>query len=205
MHASPHEGLAFFFRPRRQRPARCFFNGYTLKPGSRIEVMKMDFHAGDPVIHWIYGFGEILRLEEKNLPGQAAHYYVVQLKELTVWVPLDGELANRLRKPTPKGKFNRLFKILGGKGEALSTDRLERRTHLLEELKSASTEANCRVIRDLSCHQQKFQLNEHDLSVLNRARNSLLGEWTYSLSVPLEQAERALDRLLSRPPHTASA
>ncbi len=165
----------------------------------------MDFCVGDLVVHWIYGFGEILRLEEKNLPGQASLYYVVQLKDLTVWVPSDGELANRLRKPTPKDHFSRLFKILSSPGQALSTDRLERRTHLLEEQKNASPEANCRLIRDLSSHQQKYQLNEHDHLVLNQARNSLLGEWAYSLSIPLEQAERGLDRLLSRQLHSASA
>ena len=165
----------------------------------------MELHAGDHVIHWIYGFGEILRLEEKNLPGQASLYYVVQVKDLTVWVPADEELANRLRTPTPKDAFDPLFKILGSPGQTLSTDRLERRTHLLEELKNASPEANCRVIRDLCAHQQKYQLNEHDRLVLNRCRNSLLGEWTYSLSVTLEQAGRELDRLLSHLPRGATA
>jgi RNA polymerase-interacting CarD/CdnL/TRCF family regulator len=156
----------------------------------------MNIHVGGPVIHWVYGFGEILRLEEKNLPGQASHYYVVQVKNLTIWVPADKELTNRLRVPTPEGQFNRLFDILSSPSEPLSKDRLERRTHLQEEQKNASAEANCRIIRDLSSRQQEAQLNDHDLLVLKQTRDSLLSEWTYSLSIPLAVAENELHRLL---------
>jgi RNA polymerase-interacting CarD/CdnL/TRCF family regulator len=161
-----------------------------------IKVMIMNLHVGDPVIHWIYGFGEILRLEEKILPGQASLYYVVQVKDMTIWVPSDEELMNRLRIPTPEGQFEPLFDILSSPGEPLSQDRLERRTHLLEEQKNASAEANCRIIRDLSSRQQEARLNDHDVLVLKQTQHSLLSEWTYSLSVPLAQAEDELHRLL---------
>lgn len=29
----------------------------------------MDFHEGDTVMHWTYGLGQIIRLEERNLSG----------------------------------------------------------------------------------------------------------------------------------------
>ena len=157
----------------------------------------MGLHVGDHVIHWVYGFGEILRQEDKNLPGQASRYYVVKVKDLTIWVPMDDELMNRLRTPTPGGQFKQLFGILSSPSEALSKDRFERKTHLLEEQKNASAEANCRIIRDLSSHQQETQLNDHDSLLLKQTRDSLLSEWTYSLSVPLPQAELELYRLLS--------
>jgi len=157
----------------------------------------MDLHVGDHVIHWVYGIGEILRREQKDLPGQASRYFVVKVKDLTIWVPLDEELASRLRAPTPGGQFEQLFDILSSPGEALSKDRFERKTHLLEEQKNASAEANCRIIRDLSSYQQGTQLNDHDSLVLKQTRESLLGEWAYALSVPQQQAELELYRLLT--------
>jgi RNA polymerase-interacting CarD/CdnL/TRCF family regulator len=160
----------------------------------------MDFHAGEHVIHWMHGFGKIVRMEERNLSGQVSLYYVVQVRDLTIWVPADGEIMSRLRLPTSQEKFERLFTILGGPSETLPTDRYERKTKLLNELKDASAEANCRVIRDLSSHQQVYQLNDQDLLILKRARDSLLGEWTFSMSVPLEQAELELHRLLEHRP-----
>jgi len=163
----------------------------------------MDFHVGDTVIHWSYGFGKIVRLEERNLPGQAALYYVVQLRDLTVWVPVDGELMSRLRSPTPRSKFEELFAILRSPGESLPNDRLERRTLLLKEQKDGCAEANCRIIRDLSSYQQANPMNDNDKLVLKRTLDSLLGEWMFSLSVPFAQAELELGRLLNHQPHMA--
>ncbi len=173
---------------------------------SRKEVDRnMDFHVGENVIHWMYGFGKVVRMEEKNLPGQARLYYVVQVRDLTIWVPADGEIMSRLRLPTSQEKFKKLFTILGGASETLPKDRYERKTQLLNELKDASAEANCRVIRDLSSHQQTYQLNDQDLLILKRVRDSLLGEWAFSMSVPLEQAELELHHLLEHQPRIAHA
>jgi RNA polymerase-interacting CarD/CdnL/TRCF family regulator len=195
--ASPHEDWLFYLPFSNFPLARCSPQERSGRPEKEA---KMDFRVGDPVIHWTYGFGEILRMEERNLPGQAARYYVVQVRDLTIWVPVDDELMNRLRAPTPQKQFNKLFAILGSPSTTLSKDRLERKTYLSNEMKDASAEANCRVIRDLSSHQQTYQLNDHDLLVLKRALDSLLGEWTFSLSVPLAQAELELHRLLKHQP-----
>jgi RNA polymerase-interacting CarD/CdnL/TRCF family regulator len=165
----------------------------------------MDFHVGDPVIHWTYGIGEIVRMEEKNLPGQATLYYVVQARDLTVWVPVDGEVTNRLRPPTPQAKFEKLFAILRSPGEALPSDRLERRTRLFDAQKDGHAEANCRIIRDLTCYQQANSLNDNDRLVLKRAMDSLLGEWHYSMSVSLADAEQELWRLLNHQPGKVAA
>ena len=37
------------------------------------------FQVGDQVIHWVYGLGEIVDLDEKVLAGESASYYVLQV------------------------------------------------------------------------------------------------------------------------------
>jgi RNA polymerase-interacting CarD/CdnL/TRCF family regulator len=165
----------------------------------------MDFHVGDPVIHWTYGMGEIVRMEEKNLPGQSALYYVVQTHDLTVWVPADEQAANRLRLPTSQSEFEKLFAILGSPAENLPGDRLERRTYLVNVRKEGGAEANCRVIRDLSSLGKTKALNDHDRMILKQAQESLLSEWTFSLSVPLADARVDLGRLLDHPQQSIAA
>ena len=86
----------------------------------------MNFHEGDPVMHWTYGFGKVIRLEERALSGKNALYYAVQIGDLTVWVPADGELENRLRPPTPEAGFKKLLAILSSPGEPLPDDRQDR-------------------------------------------------------------------------------
>ena len=159
----------------------------------------MNFLIGDTVIHNTHGIGKIVRLEEQTFSGRKTLYYVVQVRDLTVWVPVDAQVMSRLRPPTPQDEFSRLFSILSEPGKTLPDDRLERRTHLLEELKDGKAESRCRVIRDLSSFQYKKSLNENDRSVLRQASDSLLGEWEFSLSIPQAQAQVKLNDLLMKP------
>ena len=162
----------------------------------------MNFHSGDTVMHWTYGIGQIVNLEERDLFGSKTLYYAVQVKDMTVWVPADSKVGSRLRSPTPKPRFKQLLGILSGPSEPLPEDRLERRTHLLELLKDGRPESLCQVIRDLSAYQkQKIKpLNDNDHLVLKQSRNTLLGEWGFVLSITHAEAEDELHRLLASSP-----
>ncbi len=162
----------------------------------------MNFNTGDTVMHWSYGIGQIVNLEERDLSGLKSLYYAVQMRDLTIWVPADGDVKSRLRTPTPKPRFKRLLAILSGPSQPLPEDRLERRTHLLELLKDGRPESLCQIIRDLSAyHKQKGKpMNDNDQMVLKQARNTLLGEWGFVLSITHAQAELELHRLLTSTP-----
>ena len=158
----------------------------------------MNFHKGDTVMHWTHGIGQIVNLEERALSGSKTIYYVVQVRDMTVWVPADSKVGARLRAPTPKLRFERLLAILSSPSEPLPEDRLERKTHLLELLQDGRPESLCQVIRDLSAYQkqQVRPLNDNDRLTLKQARNTLLGEWGFVLSITHAQAEHELQRLL---------
>ena len=150
-------------------------------------------------MHWTHGIGQIVNLEERALSGSKTIYYVVQVRDMTVWVPADSKVRSRLRSPTPKPRFKRLLAILSGPSEPLPEDRLERKTHLLDLLKDGRPESLCQVIRDLSAYQgQKGRpMNDNDQMILKQSRNTLLGEWGFVLSITLAQAELELYRLLA--------
>ncbi|HEX2993676.1 MAG TPA: CarD family transcriptional regulator [Anaerolineales bacterium] len=159
----------------------------------------MNFHKGDTVMHWTYGIGQIVNLEERSLEGAKAIYYVVQVRDMTVWVPTDNKVRSRLRSPTPKSHFQRLLAILSSPSEPLPEDRLERKTRLLELLEAGRPESLCQVIRDLSAYQkqQVRPLNDNDQMILKQSRSTLLGEWGFVLSITHAQAEHELHRLLT--------
>jgi RNA polymerase-interacting CarD/CdnL/TRCF family regulator len=156
----------------------------------------VDFKIGDPVMHWTYGFGEIVKLEERVLNDKSILYYAVKSSNLTIWVPADDNLESRLRPPTSPKEFEKLFKILTGSEEPLSDDRHERKTYLVELLKDGRAESLCRVIRDLFAYQKRKSLNENDQHLMKRVQSVLLGEWEFSLSVPPTQAASDLHRML---------
>lgn len=156
----------------------------------------MDFQVGDQVVHASFGPGEIVQLDEKVLAGCKRKYYVVQIKDLTLYVPVDESGISSLRSPTPADKFKKLLRMLNSDGEPLSENRLERKAQLSQVLRDGSLESICRVIRDLLSYSRTKKLSETDVALLERAKNFLLTEWQISLSVPYSQAERDLNHLL---------
>jgi len=161
-----------------------------------MSAQNRTYQVGDQVIHWSYGLGKIIQMDEKELSGQTGKYYVVQIRDLTIWVPVSETGERSLRFPTPARDFQRLFRVLASPGEPLSTDRLERKIHLSEQMKDGSLESICRVVRDLTLHKRLKKMNDNDNNILERARSFLLNEWSVALAVPVQQADRELRKLL---------
>lgn len=153
------------------------------------------FKVGDKVIHRAYGPGKVIQVDEKELSGECVQYYVVEVKDVTLWVPIDGEEAPDLRYPTSEQKLERTLKLLNAPADPLSTNRMERKTQLKERLEDGSLESICRVIRDLRCYQQDNRMNDHDTATLNRTIYFLLTEWSMACSIPLDQAEQQLEEV----------
>jgi RNA polymerase-interacting CarD/CdnL/TRCF family regulator len=156
----------------------------------------MNFQAGDKVVHWAHGPGEVIQVEDKSLAGQTVRYYAVRVKDLVVWVPVTGTDNTSLRPPTPAREFSGLYNILKGPAEPVLEDRLQRKTQLSERLRDGRLESICRVIRDLSFYGHKKKLSESDTQILERARAFLLDEWRLSLATTLDQARKELENLL---------
>ncbi|RPI84787.1 MAG: hypothetical protein EHM41_12455 [Chloroflexi bacterium] len=157
----------------------------------------MDFQVGQNAVHCAYGPGMITKLDEKEIAGKKAVYYVFEVKDLKIWIPVDEEKCTNLRKLTPALEFPKLFEILSSRGETLSTDRNERKAQLSDSMKDGSLESICGVIRDLSWQAKIKKLSENDSALLERAQDFLLAEWRASLAVPLSQAEQELKSLLT--------
>lgn len=158
---------------------------------------RFPFQIGDQVIHWAYGPGLIIQLDNKKLSGKMGQYYVVKTRDMTLWVPITQSGKHCLRYPTPAQDFDKLFRLLTSPAEPLSSDRFERKNQLTERMNDRSIESICQVVRDLVFYKrEKQKMNDNDNSLLNHAKTLLLEEWSISLSVPIQQAERELDQLL---------
>lgn len=157
----------------------------------------MSFREGDAVMHWTFGLGKVVRLEEREVSGKGVLHYAIQINDMTIWVPEDEMLETRLRPPTSKSNFKKLQKILTNPGEPLPDDRHQRKIMLTEILKDGSAESLCRVIRGLASYRKMRTLNENDQALLRRAEKALIGEWGAALSVTPMEAETEMRQLLS--------
>ena len=156
----------------------------------------MGFRIGDKVIHWVYGLGEIIGIEEKTIHDHLTNCYVVRTPELLIWIPITDLEQCSLRTPTRPEEFERLFAILTSPSEKLLEDRVLRKDQLMSQMKDGQLASICRVVRDLTFYKHSAKLNDQEKSILERAVNSLLTEWTYSLGMPLSQAQQAMTSML---------
>jgi RNA polymerase-interacting CarD/CdnL/TRCF family regulator len=155
-----------------------------------------NFQVGDIVVHQSHGPGEVIEVDEKTLNGRAESYYVVRMNDLTLWVPVDAQTPSTLRAPTPAHDFEHIFDILRGPGDPLPVDRLERKNYLSQHLRDGTLESICIVIRDLNTLRRQKKLSESDTAVFERAQKFLVSEWSLSLGVSPEEAQRSLEALL---------
>ncbi len=156
----------------------------------------MGFQIGDKVIHCTFGFGEIIKIEDVTINGKLENCFVVQIDDMTIWVPTSEPGQTSLRVPTSPKEFTGTLKILSSPTENLVEDRVLRKKQLSDQLKDGQLSSICRVVRDLSSYQRKSKLNDQEKSILERAVKSLLTEWTYSLGTTQLQAHQAMDSML---------
>lgn len=157
----------------------------------------MDFQIGDKVIHSIHGLGEVVQIEEKTIHDHVKSCYVVRTHNLTIWVPVDNGDQHSLRAPSSKSEFENLFKVFHKPNEPLPEDRVERKRLLLDLLKDGQLSSIFRVVRDLTRFGNNRKLSDEDKAILERAMNSLLTEWVFSLSVPIAQARQQMGEMLN--------
>lgn len=157
---------------------------------------KFPFQVGDQVIHWAYGPGEVIRLDEKCLSGRTQLYYVVQMRDMMLWVPVEQSNNCSLRFPTPKQEFEDLFQILASSAIPLSSDRNERRLQLAERLRDHELSSICEVIRDLTQRKGLKRMNMEDNTTLERSKNLFVNEMSLVFSIPIQQSVDELKQLL---------
>jgi len=156
----------------------------------------MGFSVGEKVFHCTFGLGEITKIEEKVINGYQSNCYVIQLNDMTIWVPMDDSGQSSLRGPTPPDEFINTLPILSSPSEILLGDRELRKKQLTDQLKDGHLASICRVVRDLTFYGRSSKLNDQEKSILERAVKSLLTEWTFTLGTSQNQAHQAMESML---------
>ncbi len=153
----------------------------------------MNYQIGDTVVHWTHGLGKITAIEERQLAGEKQQYYVVEVKQYKLWVPVSEALDGSIRYPTEISQFTELFNILRARGTELPENQYQRKLVLRERMQKRTLGDICSVIRDLKERSWQHTLNQNDLAVLMRSEEYLLDEWVFSKGVEYEDAKQELE------------
>jgi RNA polymerase-interacting CarD/CdnL/TRCF family regulator len=156
----------------------------------------LNYEIGDTVVHWTHGLGTVVGIDQMDLAGITQQYYVVEVKLLKLWVPVDEGSEGVIRYPTESIQFEELFDILRTPGELLSDNQYKRKINLRDRIQKRTLGGLCHVIRDLTDRSHLHPLNQNDLFVLFRAEEHLLDEWVLSLGADRSIALQELEALL---------
>ncbi|MBE0698594.1 MAG: hypothetical protein IH586_16880 [Anaerolineaceae bacterium] len=163
----------------------------------------MNFNIGDTIVHWTHGLGTVIAIDEMDLDGTTQQYYVVEVQNLKLWIPVEEANEGSIRFPTESAQFQGLFEILRMPGEELPSQQYQRKIALRDRMQKRTLEDLCHVIRDLSDRSRQHTLNQNDAAVLFRAEEHLLDEWVLSLgterTIALSELEDLLKSDISEP------
>ncbi|HEX2980956.1 MAG TPA: CarD family transcriptional regulator [Anaerolineaceae bacterium] len=165
----------------------------------------MHYTIGDLVIHWMYGPGTVVAIDEKELSGVTQPYYVIEVNQFKLWVPANEEGEGSIRFPADSSEFEALFDILRSPGTELPDHQLQRKNELRARMQGRNLEGLCHVIRDLTDRGRHHSLNHNDSQTLTHAEDHLIDEWVLSLKVKPEIARRDLAALLEDPREETAA
>ena len=156
----------------------------------------MNYAIGDTVVHWTHGLGTVIAIDEMDLAGVTQQYYVVEVKEIKVWVPVSEADEGSIRFLTESIQFKGLLGIMRVLGAALPENQYQRKLELRDRMQKRTLEDLCHVIRDLTDRSHQHTLNQNDSAVLARAEEHLLDEWVLSLGAERSNALQELEGML---------
>ncbi|MBN1305247.1 MAG: hypothetical protein JXA13_12495 [Anaerolineales bacterium] len=159
--------------------------------------MELKFNVGDRVVHPQIGVGLVDGMEERQFEPEVTRvYYVIQIKETTLWVPVDF-INTGLRKLSVKNEIDKCrdtlesapLKIESGRGMLAG---------LSGRIKQGGITAQCEVIRDITAFGWKKPLFGPVSEFREQLLNVLCQEWATVDDVSLSEASVEIKTLLKK-------
>jgi CarD family transcriptional regulator len=158
----------------------------------------MPFDVGDRVVYPQHGAAVIEKRETKAFFGEEREYLVLKVAfgDLTVMVPADNTDEVGLREVINDEEVEEVFAVLRKKEARMPTNWSRRYKNHVEKLKSGDIYQVAEVVRNLSIRDKDKGLSAGEKRMLTKARQILVSELTFALSVTEEEAEKKLDEVL---------
>jgi CarD family transcriptional regulator len=161
----------------------------------------VSFAVGDKVVYPHHGAAVIERREKVVAFGQTRDYFVLRIEHgnLTLKVPADATDEVGLRLIIDEDEVEEVFAVLRKPIGREPTNWSRRFKNNVEKLKSGDIYQIAELVRNLSRREQDKHLSAGEKRMLVNSRRVLVSELRLATNVPVEEAERQLDEVLSGP------
>jgi RNA polymerase-interacting CarD/CdnL/TRCF family regulator len=155
------------------------------------------YSEGEWLVHSVFGIGQIMGIEAKNISGANIDYFRIQTFNSTYWVPVNRVDSEKMRPVATLEEFARAIAILQRPPKAMSADHKVRKTHMERVQNQNMPEEMARLMRDLRARQRDkgvYHLDENN--AIRTLKQRLADEWSVISGETIENATSRLDALL---------
>ena len=155
------------------------------------------FSPDDWIVHRHYGIGQVKAVETKAIGEEETTYYKIDAhNDSTIWVPVTSE-EELLRPAASEEQFAEVVQVLKRPSRKMNGHFQTR----IARIRKVSREGNpvmlARTVRDLWARRsRRGQLSNTEESAWRRLVGRLIAEWTVSMDLNEDQANKRLYNLL---------
>ncbi|MCB8924608.1 MAG: hypothetical protein H6652_03165 [Ardenticatenaceae bacterium] len=165
--------------------------------GPRNTSTTCTFSPDDWIVHRHYGIGQVKAVETKAIGEEETTYYKIDAhNDSTIWVPVTSE-EDLLRPAASEDEFAEVVQVLKRPSRKMNGHFQTR----IARIRKVSREGNpvmlARTVRDLWARRsRRGQLSNTEESAWRRLVDRLIAEWTVSMDLNEDQANKRLYNLL---------
>lgn len=160
------------------------------------------FNIGDKVVYPMHGAGTIESIEEKEIMGESADYYIIKMPVdgVKVMVPTENAKNVGVRELAEKEETDRVFSILSAPMESLSIDSNwnKRYSANIDKIKSGSITEVTEVFKELSHRHFEKGLSIGEKKMLTASKNILLSELVLTQDESKEDLDERLESMVKK-------
>src|ERR1700722_16164735 len=154
-------------------------------PGIAIQVPPPapapDFRVGDKAVHPAHGVGEVTAIEEREIGGTRARFYILRILDNKVMVPISAATQVGLRGIMSDKEANNILQTMRAREVAVDAQPWSRRFRVYTEMiKSGSPVEIAQVLRDMNRLKFDKDLSFGERLLLDQARSLLLKELAFA-------------------------
>ncbi|MDL2220336.1 CarD family transcriptional regulator [Eubacteriales bacterium OttesenSCG-928-N14] len=151
------------------------------------------FQPGDMVAYPMHGAGVIEAIEEKEILGAVASYYVLRVGGIKAMVPVEGE-ASGLRPIIDTQESEKVLAFLTGDSDEQCQNWNRRYRENLEKMRTGDIYQVADVVRCLMQREREKGLSTGERKMLLKAQHILSSELMLSLSLTQEQVMEMIEQ-----------
>ena len=156
---------------------------------------KRMFSIGDKIVYPMHGAGIIQDIEEKEILGDKANYFILQLPigDMKLMIPVNNSEELGLRDIVDDKIIDEILDVLGQGQDEDENNWNKRYRKNMDRIKTGDIFEVAAVVRNLFLLDDEKGLSTGEKNMLNNAKQILMSEIVLVKNIGKEEAEQLID------------